>query len=209
MFGEQGADRTGERPDRRVTRTRRALEDALTSLILEKGYEAVTVQDIVDRANVGRSTFYAHFVDKDDLLLASFHDIDGLRVPPPGASVAGRDGPVFAFSLEMFRHANGARRVYKSMVGRESGALAQRELDRTLDRLVREELARLGVARRDRQTLDIAVRFAVAAFMGLLVWWLDGPEDLAPEQIDQTFRALTLPGLAAVLGLSLPSEPSA
>lgn len=209
MFGERGADRTAERPDRRVTRTRRALEDALTGLILEKGYEAVTVQDIVNRANVGRSTFYAHFVDKDELLLASFHDIDGPQVPPPGTSVAERPGPVFAFSLEMFRHANGARRLYKSMVGRESGALAQREMDRTLDRLVREELARLGMTRRDRQTLDIVVRFVVAAFMGLLVWWLDGPDDLAPEQIDQTFRALTLPGVAAVLGLSLDPESSA
>ena len=51
-------------PDRRVQRTRKLLQDALMALILEKGYEAVTIQDIIDRANVGRSTFYAHFLDK-------------------------------------------------------------------------------------------------------------------------------------------------
>ena len=56
-------DRTPARPDRRVNRTRRALKDALCDLILEKGYEHVTVGDVLDRADVGRSTFYAHFVD--------------------------------------------------------------------------------------------------------------------------------------------------
>ena len=61
---------TRPRPDRRVGKTRKALKEALTDLILEKGYEGVTVQDVIDRADVGRSTFYAHFVDKDGLLMA-------------------------------------------------------------------------------------------------------------------------------------------
>jgi AcrR family transcriptional regulator len=61
--------------DRRVERTRRSLLNALNELILEKGYEKVTVQDVIDRANVGRSTFYAHFEDKDQLLLSGFEPI--------------------------------------------------------------------------------------------------------------------------------------
>ncbi len=56
-----------QKTDRRVQRTRQLLHDALISLILQKGYDRITVQDIVDRANVGRSTFYDHFQDKDDL----------------------------------------------------------------------------------------------------------------------------------------------
>ena len=55
--------------DRRVQRTRALLLSALLDLIVEQGYEEITVQDIVDRANVGRSTFYAHFLDKRELLL--------------------------------------------------------------------------------------------------------------------------------------------
>ncbi len=61
--------------DRRVQRTRQLLQDALVSLIQEKGYEAVTVQDILDQANVGRSTFYAHFRDKEELLLSRFEHL--------------------------------------------------------------------------------------------------------------------------------------
>ena len=71
-----GRDDLGRRPDRRVGKTRKALKEALTDLILEKGYESVTVQDVIDRADVGRSTFYAHFVDKDDLLMAILADLE-------------------------------------------------------------------------------------------------------------------------------------
>ena len=62
-------------PDRRVQRTRKLLQDALIALVLEKGYEAVTIQDIIDRANVGRSTFYAHFLDKQHLFLSGFEQL--------------------------------------------------------------------------------------------------------------------------------------
>ena len=58
--------------DRRINRTRKLMHEALMALIVEKGYEAVTVQDILDRADVGRSTFYAHYRDKDQLLLSGF-----------------------------------------------------------------------------------------------------------------------------------------
>lgn len=57
------------RPDRRVQRTRLLLRQAMLSLILEQGYDAVNVQDITDRADVGRATFYLHYKDKEDLLL--------------------------------------------------------------------------------------------------------------------------------------------
>jgi len=87
--------------DRRVRRTRTAILRALISLMREKGYDAVTVTDIIDRADVGRSTFYTHFTDKSDVLDES---LDGLR----WFLRAHRDtggGRLFAFSLAMLSSA--------------------------------------------------------------------------------------------------------
>src|ERR1700712_3059528 len=61
-----------QKDDRRTARTKSSLRSALINLILEKRYDEITVQDIIDRANVGRSTFYVHCLDKDDLLISDF-----------------------------------------------------------------------------------------------------------------------------------------
>ena len=66
--------------DRRVVRTRATLRQALHPLILKKGYEAVTIKDICDAANVGRSTFYAHFKSKDDLMRSHLEPLHKLLV---------------------------------------------------------------------------------------------------------------------------------
>src|SRR5690349_21251623 len=67
---------TGKRADRRVQRTRRLLHEALLSLIHEKRYEVITVQEILDRADIGRSTFYMHFKDKDELLFSGLENVN-------------------------------------------------------------------------------------------------------------------------------------
>src|SRR5438045_9204104 len=95
--------------DRRIQRTQALLKTALMSLIQEKGFEALSVQDIIDRANVGRATFYAHFDSKDDLLASG---IEGLRTSLKErqrqalTSATGADERLFAFSRELFAHAD-------------------------------------------------------------------------------------------------------
>ena len=64
--------------DRRVQKTRKLLQDALIELVAEKSYESVSIREILERANVGRSTFYAHFQDKDQLLHSILDRLDGL-----------------------------------------------------------------------------------------------------------------------------------
>lgn len=54
--------------DRRIQRTRKALRDALYALVLDRGYDDLSVQDITDKANLGRATFYLHYREKDELL---------------------------------------------------------------------------------------------------------------------------------------------
>ena len=193
---------TRPRPDRRVGKTRKALKEALTDLILEKGYEEVTVQDVIDRADVGRSTFYAHFVDKDDLLMAILADLD---VPSPDASSWKADDPAFGWTLALFRHFGSGRRLFKAVASSQSGALARRETTQRLEELARAELSRLKAARRlDAFRLELMVRFLVGTFIGFMDWWMREENDHLPaEQVDHAFRSLVLPGVASVLELDL------
>ena len=105
-------------PDRRVQRTRRLLHKALMSCILEKKYESITVQEVLDRADVGRSTFYMHFRDKDELLVSGFGELQSLLKSAQGASAAipGRSYErVIGFSLAMFEHASEYQRVNRAL----------------------------------------------------------------------------------------------
>ena len=197
-----GRDVARPRPDRRVAKTRRALKEALTDLILEQGYERVTVNDVLVRADVGRSTFYAHFMDKDDLLMAILAD---LEVPAPNASDWQQDDPAFGWTLELFRHFGSGKRLFKAVAGGQTGVLARRETVRRLEVLAEAELSRLKAARKlDAFRIQMMVRFLVGTFIGFMDWWLREENDHLPaEQVDHAFRSLVLPGVANVLELDL------
>jgi AcrR family transcriptional regulator len=189
---------TGQRPDRRIRRTRAALQEALIELMTEKGYDAVTVQDIIDRADVGRSTFYAHFTDKEDLLVSG---IENLRSQVPSGLSASTDRERFAFSLELFRHARGQRRLYRSLVGRRGGAVVLRWFTQMVSDTVREELGKLPPREGGLIPLDVTVQFVTGAYMSVLTWWVDSGAKHTPEEMDRMFRTLATGGLATALKL--------
>jgi AcrR family transcriptional regulator len=197
-----GREDARPRPDRRVSKTRKALKEALTDLILEKGYEGVTVQDVIDRADVGRSTFYAHFADRDDLLMAILAD---LEMPGLDTTSWKPSDPAFGWTLALFRHFGSAKRLFKAVASSQSGALARRETTQRLEGLVRAEMSRLKVARKlDAFSVEAVVRFLVGTFMGFMDWWMREENDRLPaEQVDHAFRSLALPGVANVLDLEL------
>ena len=191
-----------KKADRRVERTQQLLRGALFSLIQEKGFEALSVQDIIDRANVGRATFYAHFDNKDDLLVSGF---DGLRASlkerqrkalSRGSSV---DDRVLAFSHELFAHAYEHRNVFRAMVGKRSGAAIQQLLHKMVVDLVREDVKAL-VPRGDAAILTEAlVHFVAGGLFGLLMCWLDGKLRLSVEEVDALCRRLAIPAVKAAL----------
>lgn len=187
--------------DRRIHRTRALLQQALIAMIMEKGYEATTVQDIIDRANVGRSTFYAHFSDKEALLLSRFEDLRAhlkqQQVSALKTSGASPDGG-FGFSLAVLEHAKGHWHLYQAMVGKRSGTVVLRRLQDLVVYLVREGLTGLGVKSALTEP-ELVVQYVAGAFMSVLTWWLAHAPKLPPTEIDLIFRRLVMRGLAPEL----------
>ena len=185
--------------DRRQERTRETLRTALIVLILRKGYDAITIQDIIDQANVGRSTFYAHYTGKDDLfrqgftqLRASLHS-QREKLVQSGVIAAG-DG--LGFSLPMFSHVKYHRELYVALVGQRGGAIAMHEVRALLADLAGDELDHLFAARAlPPPEQQLVLQFIVGAFLSVLTWWLDTNSRLSAEQVDAAFRSLAISGI--------------
>lgn len=183
--------------DRRAARTRSALHSALMSLILRKGYEAATVQDIIDEADVGRATFYSHYSSKEDLLRSGFETLRALLIEAQRNAAAAdrpRAAPL-AFSLALFEHAGQYKDVYRALVGGRGGVVAINEIRRILTEVVKKELS--AVPGYDALPREVRIQFIVASFLTVLTWWLERSPGLAPTEADTIFRQLALGGLRA------------
>jgi AcrR family transcriptional regulator len=197
----RAATPTKRTPDRRVQRTRRLLQDALNALMIEKGYEATTVQDIIDRADVGRSTFYAHFADKETLLTSRLEDLRAFLLERQRAARGNGRARGLGFSLPMLEHAQGHLELYRAIVGRESGAFVLKRVHRTIAELALADLKAMGYKGTAAQR-DLTAEYVAGAFMAVLTWWLDRGAELSPQEVDAIFRRLVTRGLAAESGLS-------
>ena len=192
------------REDRRIGRTRRALHSAMIALVLEKGFEAVTIKDIVERANVGRSTFYAHYASKEDLLTGEMAQLRALLKQRQREALA-RKGDVksrcLGFSAALFEHAQGYRDVYRALIGDRGSAIAMSRLRAMLAELVRHDLAAIAPPKGDETVpRSAAVEFLVGALMATLAWWAERKAEPSPAVVDRMFRALALPTIAAATG---------
>jgi AcrR family transcriptional regulator len=158
-------------------------------MMVEKGYDATTVQDIVDRANVGRATFYAHFADKETLLFSRLQDlrdyIDQQQRRMPGT---------LGFSLAMLEHARDNLPLWKAIGGRESGAFVLRRIQDVVADLAARDLDAVAFKGTTEQR-DLVVQYIAGAFMTMMSWWLDQGAKLPPVEIDALFRQLVMRGL--------------
>ncbi|MDO9302291.1 MAG: TetR/AcrR family transcriptional regulator [Anaerolineales bacterium] len=184
--------------DRRIQRTRQGLQDALLALILEKGFDAVTVQDVIDRANVGRSTFYAHFQDKEDLLLSGF---EHLRTEFEGFFLGQEltdEGP-WALSLSMFQHAENHRDLYKALAGKQGGNIALAHIQKYLYAYLLEHLKEQLPKRKKTISPEVLTHFISSSFISLLTWWLNNDSSYSAAQMNDYFRQLVQPGVNAIM----------
>lgn len=186
--------------DRRVQKTQDLLHEALASLIREKAYDSISVKEILDRANVGRSTFYMHFDDKDELLASIIRDM--LRTvrsnePPSSAKPYER---VIWFSLPIFEHIHQHRRIAEARMGTRARAVIHEHLQKVLVDLIENDVGKECEGRRKtagQMPSNLLVHYVASTFILVLDWWVGSRSPLPPKEVNDVFRALTLPTLAA------------
>ncbi len=192
--------------DPRVVRTRQMLRDALVSLIEEKGFDAITVQDIVDRAELNRATFYLHYRDKQELLVQSLHDAIDELVADLGASPDEQGQLVIDESPRtikaVFEHVAQHARFYRVMMSAEGVASFSAGVRDYMAEITLKWLTALQPKpQQSRVPLEIVANSLSWSLLGVLIWWLEHDMPHSPEYMAEQFRLLIMLDLRQVLGL--------
>lgn len=164
------------RKDRRIRRTREALQQALVAMLIESPYDSITVQQILDRANVGRSTFYAHFEDKDELLVSAIDELYAAHLKKGDAA--------------MFEHVQANRKVYRALVATPVWPLIRKRMEDALADRVRRDWK----PRRSKIAPELVAQYVASTFVSVLTWWLERRTGKSPVEADALFRELIANG---------------
>jgi len=206
-----------KQPDKRVRRTRDVLGDSLVKLMHEKRFEEITVQHILDDAGVSRSTFYAHFSDKNDLFLSdaeeffemmasalSLHRDKSRRLAPVremfehaaewrpfvnAMTEAGKIQDVLEIGRECF--ARGIARRIEEMDGKEPAGMAA-------GRSVEVRVSGAAVRNRNGTARSMATpvsQMLAGALMGLMSWWLHAGQGISAAEMDERFHEMAWKGI--------------
>jgi len=190
--------------DRRVQRTRELLQKALIELISERGYEAIKIQNIVDRANVGRTTFYKHYSSKDELFM-SCHEavVNKFRIGPlhplSREEMLSPEAPPGMTSA--YRHLEDGRALLYSIFQGKDGLLLLR---RIRDWSAREIEANLRAAFAEADSaipFDVLANYLAGAQIALVQWWLEKHQPYTLENLAQTFHRLQRSAIRDAFGL--------
>jgi len=203
--------------DRRISRTRRGLQEALFALILEKGYESITIEEITTRADLGRTTFYLHYHDKEDLLMQSLSDqVDGLVNRLAQFPLAGTDqsrGPVSDDEVTplivlVFQYVAQNRVFYNVLLRGEGTYSAMHRLRQLLteaiDRVIQHFTQRSDHALKPLVPLEVFINSLAGAWIGLMTWWLEEDLPYTPEQMAVMYQRMFMRSTLETLGI-IPS----
>jgi len=206
MRKDSESDQTPAKKDRRVSRTRRALRHALFELIQEKGYDSVTVEDITDRANLGRATFYLHYRDKEDLLIEQFTEIAKDRVQVlseiPLSAWEPQEGPPVIPLLNIFEHAAENVSLYQLVLLGESNSRIMERIRQiiatSIQALIEKKTENEKVRLSPQVPIELISAYFAGALVSSLVWWLAQEEHPSPEEMTIMFQQMFFPGMRNV-----------
>jgi len=193
------------RMDRRVQRTRKLLREALMSLIMEEGYDAISIQDITEKANLGRATFYLHFKDKDELLLDVMEQfIDEFMTQVPQISEAQWRLDDTKSIVRLFDFAAEHYDLYRILIIGSGGITAANQLRHSVAAniadFIQQEIEELG-AQPVIPTKFIANHFA-GSLLSTIYWWLDSDLSYTVEEMAEMFQKVNLLDRKALMGLT-------
>lgn len=179
-----GKKENNQREDRRIRRTKNLLKQALIELILEKEYEDISVQSIIDRADVGRTSFYAHFRNKEDLLLQNLDDLEDIFKPQGDKE---HDQNINDFSLMILRHIEENWKLARLLLGNPKIQVVQNHMQAILLKIYKSHL-RIGV---DNKKTSIEIEGAAvvfsAALLSLILWWLSMKKPVSHDIMHELF----------------------
>ena len=187
-----------EKLDRRIIRTRRRLRDALMELILEQGYDAITVQDITERASVGRGTFYLHYNDKADLLEKSlvsiYEDLLSYLEPYALEDSLSDQRPI----IRAFEYAAENKELFLVILN-EASETVFREFRHTMTK--RAAALMQHHLKNDDLPVTLLANQHISALLSLIAWWLEHEMPYPPEKMVNIFHQLTYGGLGQYISL--------
>jgi AcrR family transcriptional regulator len=180
-----------DKNDRRSQRTRQLISDAFVELLLEKGYDAMSIRDVIERANVGRSTFYSHFKDKEELFASQLDRL--LETLSRHLPLHVEQNPYFP-SLGLFQHIREQQKLFRALAWTSGMDVSTRHLQKSMTEKIEKKL------RADGKTYQIPIpvmaNFLAGSFLTLVKWWLDNKMIYSPEEMDAMYRSLALPGIS-------------
>jgi AcrR family transcriptional regulator len=188
--------------DLRVRRTRKMIQEALLELTVEKGYPNITVQDIADRAMVNRSTFYRHYLDKDDLLVQYMDEVAALTSEDDAAvdNLQPGEKEVPNGLIKLLRHIAQFSEFYRVMLSANGHPVVTDRLRRNAEERFRYLLRHPGViAIPNKLPLDMRLTYISCAGVGAITWWVENKMPCSAEELGVWMGELC----TASLGFSL------
>ena len=178
----------GQPEDLRVRRTRKLLKHALIELAIEKGFAAVTVQDIADRAMVNRATFYRHYLDKYDLLNQYMNEVYDLTASQEEISIASAQYADFgkppAGLISLLEHIQQHADFYRVMLGKQGDASFVQNIQQYIEKRFRSLLPTSATpAKPSDPLLDLCLSYVSHAGVGAIVWWLNSGRAYSPHEV--------------------------
>lgn len=192
------------RLDPRVIRTRQLLRDALVSLIPERGYDAISIQDIADRATINRTTFYLHYRDKNELLEEAFYQLIVKATPLPSLEGIPPQKEGLESIALIFRQISHHSDFFRILLNEESAPMFNTLVRRYITDVCLKWV--LALQPDDTRVLvdpEIAINFLGSAYLGVVAWWLQDDMKQSPEEMAGHLMNLTVMGLIRSLGIDL------